>query len=241
MSDQTTTIPVDDDPMDAASNAKLAPRDVFGELVVDAWFCVLQKGVGAVPFDINQHNKDDRRTRIDIHIYPLADMKLKFTIERNLIAESRDWAGGTWPTLKTLGVKTLKEVNHKWVRVQQVPSGRTYRNAKGDEKEATMLKFLALYDTEQACREAYLSARPTTAPEPGIEDADTHPVGAPNTAPAQPPSDDKERKTAFEFVKVIVTTNKGNRAQIAAQLASMPMVSKFYTIDSPEVALLLTN
>ncbi len=49
----------------------------------------------------------------------------------------------------------------------------------------------------------------------------------------------KERETALQFVKVLVQQHKGDRAVVAEQIAAMPMLSKWFTIDSPEVVQLL--
>jgi hypothetical protein len=40
-------------------------------------------------------------------------------------------------------------------------------------------------------------------------------------------------------VKVLVQQHKGDRAVVAEQIAAMPMLSKWFTIDSPEVVQLL--
>lgn len=146
-----------DDPMDVASNATLAPRSYYGQIQIEAWFCILQKGVGKIPYDGGMHNAEDRRTAIDIALLPLAEQNVNFEIKRSTIAESREWAGVIWPSLKSCGITSVREAHEKWACMQQVPSGRKYRNSSGEEKEATTFKFITVYPDEAACRAAYLA------------------------------------------------------------------------------------
>jgi len=147
------------DPLDAASSATLAPRSYYGQIEIDAWFCVLERGKGKVIYDPQQHSADQRRTAIKISLLPLPEQNVQFPLEREMIAESREWAGIVLPSLKALGINNVREANGKWAKMQQVPSGRKYRNAKGEEKEATTFKFLALYPDEAACQAAYMADR----------------------------------------------------------------------------------
>lgn len=147
------------DPLDAASNATLPPRNYYGQIEVDAWFCVLERGKGKLVYDPQVHNVDQRRTAIRIALLPLPEQNVPFALEREMIAESREWAGIVLPSLKALGITNLREANGKWAKMQQVPTGRTYRNAKGEEKEATTFKFLTLYPDEASCRAAYMADR----------------------------------------------------------------------------------
>ena len=89
------------DPWDVASTATVAPRSYYGQLRLDTWFCVLQKGVGKVPFDDGQHSPDDRRTSVDIHLIPIAEQNVAFELKREPIAESREWAGIVLPLAAT--------------------------------------------------------------------------------------------------------------------------------------------
>jgi hypothetical protein len=144
-----------EDPFESASNATLAPRSYFGQIDIDAWHCVLIKGRGKVPFDPAQHSRADRRTAITIALLPLPEMKVQFEIKRDLVAESHEWTKFMLPSLKALGLANVRDANGRWAKMQQVGTGRTYRNAKGEEKEATAFKFLALYADEATCRATY--------------------------------------------------------------------------------------
>ena len=50
---------------------------------------------------------------------------------------------------------------------------------------------------------------------------------------------DPERVTALEFLKVIVRQAHGDRDLVAEQLAAIPQVGRFFSVDSPEVQALL--
>lgn len=229
------------DPWDVASTATVAPRSYYGQLRLDTWFCVLQKGVGKVPFDDGQHSPDDRRTSVDIHLIPIAEQNVAFELKREPIAESREWAGIVLPSLQQAAVDAgiisdpkeidLRKMNGAWVKAEFVGTGRKYRGRDGTERESTTFKFLAVYADEAACRAAY--AADTGRPLDDDDAFDAHPAAGGGNGNA------KERETALQFVKVLVQQHKGDRAVVAEQIAAMPMLSKWFTIDSPEVAQLL--
>lgn len=214
-----------DDPFESASNAQLAPREFYGQIQIDAWFCALVKGAGKVPYDAQVHER--RNTAIDLSVMPLADLKITFPLQRSMIAESREWAGIVWASLKALGLNSTREAHGKWCKFTWTGTGRKY-SKDGEEKESTTFKFLELFDTEDQCRAAYWLSR-GGQPLEEIEDDLT-----PQTAAAN-----KEKETAFEFLKVLVSQHRNNPAELAAQIAKMDMIKKYFTIDSPEVRELL--
>jgi len=229
------------DPWDVASTATVAPRSYYGQLRLDMWFCVLQKGVGKVPFDDGQHSPDDRRTSVDIHLIPIAEQNVAFELKREPIAESREWAGIVLPSLQQAAVDAgmisdpkeidLRKMNGAWVKAEFVGTGRKYRGRDGTERESTTFKFLAVYADEAACRAAYAADTGRLLDDDDAFDA-LPAAGGGN-------GNTKERETALQFVKVLVQQHKGDRAVVAEQIAAMPMLSKWFTIDSPEVVQLL--
>lgn len=227
-----TTTTVSNDPWAAAENAQLPPQVYFGEVVVDVWFCVLEKGTGKRPFDPQKDDIEQRRTAVDIAVIPLAEHNLKFNLERKMIAESKAWTGITWPSLRALGLNSLKELNGKWAQVTLEPTGRKWTNKNGEEKEETALKFLALYDSLEACQAAFLGQN--------NGDANTN-------ANAGNGHKDEDRETALQFAKVIVENAKRKhqgddeamRNEVAQQIANFPLVSKYFSVNSPEVARLM--
>ncbi|HFC08429.1 MAG TPA: hypothetical protein ENJ54_01040 [Chloroflexi bacterium] len=231
------------DPFEAASKAAPLPAEYYGQVEVDAWFCVLEKGQGRVPYDPQQHSVDKRRTAIDMAIIPLAASGMNYPLERKMLAESKEWRNIVWQSLKALGFNSLREVNGAWVKVKLVPTGRKYTNSAGEEKEATTFKFLAVYDSEEECEAACLGT--------AGEDDEPTPTAAPQASSEQPQpqANNGERATALQFAQIIVQQalaafpNDLNAAKtrVTQEFAKMPIVSKYFTVDSPEIAALFAQ
>jgi len=236
------------DPFEAASNAAPLPKAYYGQVEVDAWFCVLVKGQGRVPFDPQQHGIDQRRTAIDMAIIPVAASNLQYPLERKMLAESKEWRNIVWPSLKALGFNSLKEVNGAWVKVELVGTGRKYVNSAGEEKEATTFKFLAVYESEEACEAAYMGMGEAEEAEAEAEPA-AEAAPAPAEAPQGNPQSNPERETALQFARVLVQqalkAHPGDleaaKRHAAQQIATMPVVSKYFTVESPEIQALFAQ
>jgi len=223
--------PSNDDPLDVASNATLAPRSYYGQIQVQAWFCVLAKGVGKVVYDPGQHRAEDRRTAIDLSMIPLAEQNVKYELARSMIAESREWAGVVWPSLKALGLTSVREANGKWAMMQQVPSGRKYRASNGEEKEATTFKFFAVYADEAACRAAYL-ADGGKADDPPADDA------AGNGSNG---SHDHDLAVAIPFIKAFAKQQGFDVEKTKALCKAQTIITKAIDVDSPEFAQIVAD
>ncbi len=234
------------DPWDAAEQAKEPSYSniIWGQCEAKSWFCVLERGIGKVEFDPQVHSHDLRRTAIDIIIHPLADMGLTFDLARSMIAESREWAGIVLPSIRDLGVSP-KEINSKWVKVQTVPvtdkAGNpvTYTDSNGVVKEKTTIKFLAVFQNEEACRADYLT-NSGKAPQ-----QDTQYAEAGNGSGG---NGNKERETALKFLKVYVENAcRGQsdlnviRNTLALNIAQQALIAKYFTVDSPETVQLITE
>jgi len=244
----TQTPVIQYDPFESASNPIIPAFELWGMVEINAWACHLQKGVGKVPFDST--NPDHRRaTAIDLFVAPLPEQNITNTksCEDHHTAESLDWANITLKSVKALGIDKVQEINGKYAHVVRVegrpywekdtpksdmridPATKDYIVApKGFERH---FKFVALYDTEAACRDAYLAA------------------GGKSVQSVNVPLDvsDTEKQTAMAFLKVIV----GNAAKASANveaakiavtlaLVGYPSVAKYFTADSPEVLDLIT-
>jgi len=220
-----------DDPFDSATNATLAPRSYYGQIQADAWFCALVKGTGKVPFDPTQHNPEQRCVAVDISLIPLPEQNVRFDIRRETIAESREWAGIIWPSLKALGLTNAREADGKWGKLTQVPSGRKYRNSAGEEKEATTFKFLALYPNEDACRDAY-----HTEVKRQPADAEPAPTQAPQSTPAggNGGNGSKARETAVQFIAAFAKMNKYDVDATRRQCAGQPAITNVVDVNTPE-------
>lgn len=223
------------DAWDRASNPVSSFENVFwGELKIDAWLCALVKGQGKVPFDPAVHQRP--ATALEIEIVPLAEMNIanvKAT-QRSIIAESDEWRTISWESLKALGVANLREVVSKWVKAEAVPTGDKYES-KGKVYDRTTFKFLTLFNDETACRADYLTENPVTS----IPTQQAAPTPAGNGNGSNP-----EAAAAWQFAKVIVSnTMKGAIGKpldeamtaVGVALSQYPGVSKYYTVQSPEV------
>ena len=216
-----------DDPFESASNATLAPRNYYGQIQIDAYFCVLQKGVGKLPYDAGQHKAEDRRTAIDISLLPIAEQNITFELRREIIAESREWAGIVWASLKALGLASVRDANGAWAKMQQVGTGRRYRNSEGEEKEATTFKFLALYDSEDACRAAYLT---DTGQDPNQAPAAATPAnGNGNGA-------NHDLDVARPFIAAFAKQAGFDLEKTKAACRAQAIITKAIDVESPEFA-----
>ena len=206
------------DVWESAENAKPPSSTFFGEVNLDVWFCALIKGEGKVPFDAVVHKPQQKRTAIDITITPLASRGVTWSIERGLIAESRQWAGMTLPSIKGLGVSP-KELNGKYVRYEMKPTGRTWTGTDGAEKTETVPVFSALFQSEDECEEAANAFYNAPA------DDDTKDVEQPSTA---------EKETAAKFLPAFWAQAKGDVAAFDKLIIGNPLTGKYFTLSSPE-------
>ena len=225
------------DPFDSASDARVLSAEYYGEIVLDAWHCVLEKGSGKRPFNPQSDDPVARRTAVDIVVLPLAEANLKFSLERKLLAESKAWTGLTWPSLQRLGLVNAREAKNRFCRVKLTPTGRTWIGSDGEKKEETTFEFIELYADEPSCKAAYAAKNGGHSP------------AATPVIPSQPAAvDEPARKTALTFAKAIVTNlaraEKDPLAlqlKVAEKIAAMPMVGKYFTADTPEVLQLIAE
>lgn len=208
------------DPFASAENPEVQLPEYYGQCLVDAFYCVLQKGIGKLPFDPDQHKPEDRRTAVKISVIPIPEQRAR-DVTKEYIAEFGTWAKITLPSIKAIGLD-LKTLNEAWVHATLVPEGRTYTSRDGETKESLTLKFLAVYPSEDACRAAFL-AGDKAQPAP--------------TAPAA--NGDKERATALAFVSALIKQVLGDEAALAVRIASLAPVAKYFSVQSPEVRALL--
>lgn len=209
-------------------------NEYFGQVGLDVWFCVLEKGVGKVPFSEQEHSIDKRLTAITMGIIPVPASGLAFSVDRDYIAEFREWNAITLPSIKKLGV-SIRELDGKFAHVKLTETGETYTNSQGETKEKTAFEFLAIYDTLEACEAAYTAKRGSGA-QPTASQA------APRATVATTAGNgNKDRDAALKFLEVAVkSTCKGMtdleqaREAVAAQIAKMPLINKHFTVDSPE-------
>lgn len=212
------------DPFESAGNAVEPSRHFFGLNMFDVWFCALVKGQGKVPFDPQVHQPGQKRTAVNISIAPLPGSGANFPIERNLIAESKEWAGVILPSIKALGL-TPKELNGKYVHVEIVPTGESYTDKAGVVKSKTTPKYLEVYGDETSC----LAASNAFFGNYTEQQEEAFPVGNGNA----------ERDVALKFLPALINQAGKDPQRVAELLANNSLVAKYFNINSPEVVQLI--
>ena len=226
------------DALDDATNAELPPSEYYGEIQIDAWSCVLTKGVGKEIFDGQIHNESQKRTAVDIILRPLSESNLDFSIDRNLIAQSAAWTKITWPSAQEHGITNARELKGKFVKAGLVPTGRTWDKKDengiptGEKGTETTLKFLKIYADQTECVAEYIEKfgdRRENAQESAVA-----------KAPASP------RDTALTFAKAVITNayreDPDNvNVLVAAKFAEMPMINEHLTVNDPDVVALIAK
>ena len=219
---------VTNDPFESASNPEITPREYYGQANVNCEYCVLVKGQGRMPFDPATNKESEKRTAVDISITALPELNVTRTPERKMIAESREWAGIVWPNIKALGINNARDLGGKWVKANFVATGETFQGRHGDTVDKTTWKFSAIYPDEGACRAAYYADNANDAPAP-----------LPNTPVTQ--GNPQERDNALKILTVLVKQAGGDFDKIAIAIAKFPVVSKYFTVGSPEIVSIMTG
>jgi len=205
-------------------------NDVYGQIELDIWFCVLKKGVGKEVYDPDMHRPNERRTAININIADIGGNNYK----REFIAEiGRDgWAGVTLPSLKALGITDLAQINNAYVHAEMVKFD-TYKKQDGTEGVKTAPKILAIYKTVDEC---------AVAAQGGATQADWMTGAAPaanGSNGGAAPANDAEKQVALSFlpaiVKGCVRGNGIDMPALDAALKSNPILAKYFTLGSAEV------
>lgn len=229
------------DPWNSAANAKALPRGpwhVFGQVLTDAFFCVLRKGIGKVPFDPSQHPVEDRRTAVTVEMVPLTRDGVGEPVTRDLIAESREWAGIILPSIKALEI-VPGSLNNQWAHAVMEKTGATYvSKSSGETIEKTTFKFLELFPDEAATRAAADAFFENLRTQAGDEDEQSElPLDPPSKA-STPPVNDQEKLVAAKFLPALYAQAHGDPTKLAELLANNPLTSRYFDINSPEVTAL---
>lgn len=219
---------------------------VFGLCSVDVWYCILEKGQGKVPFDANQHAIERRCTAIEIAIQPLPGSRYTNPTERGMIAESREWSQIVKPSLRALQ-SDLRAINGRYVRAELVPTGQKYTNSSGETKDRTSVKFIEIYDSEDECQaaaDAFFATRgsgsssSTSSAPPSSSGGTPMPTNGSvnaNSLANNSPINDAERATAAKFLPALWNASGKDVTKFATSLASNPLTSKYFSINSQEV------
>lgn len=209
------------DPFEAADEAKepVYNKVFFGQVFFDLYYCALIKGQGKVPFDSQVHKPEQKRTSIGLTIVPLTGSNATYSFERNLIAESKEWASVILPSIKALGL-TTRELHSRFVQIEIVPTGEKYQDKNTKEwKEKTTAKFIKVFADEATCQAAADSV-----------------FGASNTEqPTIPQNGNAEREVALKFLPALAHQAGKDREKMKALLEQNTLVGKYFDITSPEV------
>jgi hypothetical protein len=218
------------DPWAIADSAKPREFEYYGQVQADVWFGFFPgSGAKPIPFDPNQHPGDKRTVMIDIQIIPVAEQNVTFDVRQNYTDFSPDWTKITLPSIKALGLDGLRSLNGKFVRVTQVDGKREKKDSGGNKTGEfyKTFKFLEIYPNQAACEAAYSGTPSNTEQQP--------------TATSNN-GNNPERDSALKFAKVVVENSARGQSDltivintVAANIANMPLISKYFTADSPEI------
>ena len=220
------------DPLATADEVAERGSFVYGQAQVQGAYVTLRKGVGKNAWVEGQDSIEDRRTEVSIVISPLAESGYTGLITRSMIAESAEYSRVVWPSLRdACGLKTIRDIDNKFVKAEFVKSGRKWTDKKtNEEREGTTLKFHAIFATEAECVAAFTgdgyTARTATA-------SDNGPAGDIDMTPN---ANNPEREAAKQFLGALVKQANGNKDALGTMLSTMPMITKYFSVDSPEVA-----
>lgn len=206
---------------------------LWGQIQVDVSFVILKKGQPKHTW-VEGDDPKDRSTEISFTLNPISEMGLTKLIQRSVLSDARgEWGRIVWPSLRDgCGLKELRPLDGKFVKIETVKNGRKWTNKEGVAQEGTTFKFHAIFDSEQICSNDYLNAGGTNK-STATEDNPAM------TVDMDTPVINQERETALAFLPALVKQTKGNIDMLKTMLDGMPMISKFFTVDSPEVKQLI--
>ena len=228
-------------PWASADGAKWDPTfSVFGLVQAEVWYAALVKGVGKVQFDPLQHRPDQRVTAVTIAVVPV--LATQQPAQRDMIAESSEWAKLVNPSIKALGT-TLRGLHDRYVEAQLVPTGRTYANSAGEVKTATTFKFVRLFASEDECRAAAERGRRWGA---GAEGPARRPTGGDGATPGSLGRPDApapvgiSREVAAKFLAGLWNASGKDLDRFGELLRKNAATAQHFDLTSPEVAAVIS-
>jgi hypothetical protein len=214
------------DPLDDAVQAAESSGQYFGKLEVSGQYVILRKGERKRVW-LEGESTDGRVSEVTLRLNPLDITGMSRMVERQVLANDREFSTIVWPSLRDLGFKSLRDINGKWGHIALVKNGQSYTHkVTGETVEKTTFKFIAVYDTEAELVSAYEKLH-------GSQSAPT------STPPGVSQNSEAEKNTAAQFLPALVKGASGDLNKLATILASMSPVNKYFTVSSPEVQQLL--
>jgi hypothetical protein len=157
----------------------------------------------------------------------------KYEVLREYLVTSSEWTKITLPSIKSVGITQLPQLNGKWATAQMKGTGRKWTDKNGEEKEMTAIEFLTISDTEPGSNGKSAPAATQT----------------PTPAPAAAQSNGNAQATALKFLAVYVNNAMRKaggdidkaRTELTPMIASQQLLAKYFTVDSPEVLDLMAS
>lgn len=207
-------------------------RTYFGEITVDSWFCVLEKGTGRRQFDPNTDNIADRKTCIQMFLHPVSIARFNDVVQRDMIAEfGKDWLKITRPSLAAVG-HDLRSIHGQWCEVELVPYG-TYTKKDGSDGTLTAFKVVRVFASEgeaEAAYTTYYNGKDQIQAAGSYNANGSAANGAVGNGNGNP-----QREIAAKFLPALWKTSGGDLTKFAEAIAKNPVTSKFFDMSSEEV------
>ena len=200
--------------------------EIWGQAFVAVWKAALVKGEGKVPFDPTAHKS--MVYAIDLSIVPITEQNAKH-VERSLIQNSKEWEM-IQKSIKDLGAAP-SEIDQKYVRIAFEPTGETYNNANGETKNKTFIKFLKVFKSEAECIADYGA---TTMGDVPVTVTDNN-ASVPAAGQKEFESAKKLLEASIRGVTKVVSTIDEAKALTLVKIKASPVMSRFFTEDSPEL------
>jgi len=215
----------DADPYDAAMTDE--PGTFAGKLSVDAWTCVLEKGVGKVPYDPEEHKGRRTSTAIEMTVEPLDPTRN--LIQRDTLNWTAEFRKVVRPSIEKLipqiaeirGAKEgqfnpLKQIDGLFVIGQYIE-----RPENEPDETWTTLAFTHVFATESECKAAYEE----------MEDIEI------DAAPAPEPDNgaDPQRAQMAKFLPALWTQADEDAEEFAELIKANPMLADHFDRNSEEV------
>ena len=227
------------DPMDDAMSTE--PEVVAGKITTAAWTCVLVSGQGRVPYDPVAHRGKRRSTAIDITIEPLDPTA--GLIQRNMLNWTSEFKSVLRPSLEAVvptiakirGMQVgqfnpLREVSGLYVMAAMVP-----RPDNEENESWTTLKIVGVFDSEDACAEAY----ETATGEAAVSGAGAQAAPAAPPVGAQTAGNEAQRAQMAVFLRTIFEQVGHNEPAFYRAIKDNPMLAAHFGRSSPEVVALV--
>jgi len=202
------------------------PSYFAGQVMVDAYTCVLITGQGKVPYDPQAHQGMRTSTAIAFNIAPLDPTRKMIT--RDMVNWSTEFKGIVRPSIEGLAdqiaeakgltvgeFNPLREINEMFVTGEFVQKpdnkpGQTY----------TTLAFKDVFTNGAACAAAYAELT-------GVEPEEIE--------------DPQERESMAAFLPVMWEAANHDEVKFEEAIKANPLVSKHFNMGSPEVKALVIS